>query len=223
MSKIKKNIFNLKKKGMMVDHVLKKKETMLVDEVKSKIKTLQNEADFMIFLEKNHGSFFVFFPDEVKTLSVCKKALQYSGNAIASIDLKKFEPLERKALCILAIENAKSIESMLHHISSEYIDDQVQKCIEQKLSQQPRFQLKHVPEYMMTYILCEFAVEKIARNILNVPKQFQSQNMWFKAIKVDPLLIHALPLPWINQAICNTAQKLDPRSVYLIPKEYLGR
>ena len=193
---------------------------MLINQVISQIKTLQCENEVLSFLDANHGAFFRFIPELFKTFAVCKKALRYSGNTLVHIDLKKFDPTEIKALCILAVENAKSIESLLQHIPSEYIDEQVQKCIEQKLLNTTSFNLKHVPEYMKTAELCDCAVEKLARNILLVPDQLQSQNMWFRAIKIDPFLIRALPLPWMNQAICVTATKLDPRSVYFIPKEF---
>jgi hypothetical protein len=64
---------------------------MLLDQVRSKIETLQNEDDFVTFVEKNHGSFFRLIPKPFKTFHVCKKAVQCSGNNLAHVDLDKFD------------------------------------------------------------------------------------------------------------------------------------
>ena len=183
----------------------------------SKINTLKNENEFLEFIEKNHGSFFRYIPLEHRTFEVCKKQLGYSGNAIVHVPLHLFESQKAKKLCLLAIQNGTI--SVLENISLDYVDQEIQKCVYNKFSKQ-RFELKYVPMCLMTLELCECAVDWIGNNIFHVPKHFENQNLWFRAVKQNPLLLHFIPLKWMNEKICLTATKMDPRAIYLLDIEF---
>lgn len=207
----------------MIDLVLEKR-------ILSRIDTLTDENDYIDFIDKNKGSYLKYIPNKHRTFQVCKTALGYSGHGIVHVPFEKFNQEECKELCILAIQNGSI--SMLEKIPvSLHTDKDIHHAIFQKYSK-TRFELKHIPFDMRTRELCEASIDgavengriiSISRNILDIPDEFQTQNLWFRAIKQDPILIgklNALHPEWMNQAICETATLLDGRIVYFIPKEF---